>query len=165
MTGRHQYRVDDALIAGAAAQVTGERFPDFWFLGVRMVAQEGDNGHEDSWRTESTLQRMRFVKRLLNGMELAIAAKALDGRNLMAIGLHRQHQARPDGLSIEVHRTCTADAVLTSDVGSSELQVLTQEVAQEQARFYEALTRLPVDGDRDGGSPCVVQAPGAPELN
>lgn len=105
------------------------------------------------------------MERLLNRVKPAVVGQPLDRCDSVAIRLHGQHQARADGIVVEEHGTGAADPVFTSDVGSGQPEILAEEVAQEQAGFDEALARRAVDGHRDRDLPCIVQAPGAPELN
>ena len=63
------------------------------------------------------------------------AADPLDRRDLGAVGLHGEHQARADGLAVEEHGARAAHTVLAAEVGAGELAVLPEEVGQGQARF------------------------------
>ena len=71
-------RVDDALIARAAAEIALEH--------ARQVAArrlvEGGGRHDHAGGAEAALKRLRVEKRLLHGMQLAVLCKALDRRDL-----------------------------------------------------------------------------------
>jgi hypothetical protein len=82
---------------------------------------------------------MRFVKGLLQRMQLISSRKAFDSGDRMAIGLHREDQTGAYRAAVEQHRAGTAHAVLTPDVGAGEAELLSQEIAQQQARLDRAL--------------------------
>src|ERR671923_618302 len=82
--------LDDVLVAGAAADVALEPVPDLR-LGepVAVRAEELDTGHDHPRRAEAALERVVLPESLLQRMELAAPRKALDGRDLAAVGLDR----------------------------------------------------------------------------
>src|SRR5438094_2860725 len=145
------HRVDDVLVARAAAQVPAQRVADLRIAGGCVVAQERDERHEDARSAEAALQRVRLAESGLQRVELVRAARreALDGRQLSAVRLHRQHQAGAHRLAVEQHGAGAAHAVLAADVGAGEPQVLAQEVAQEEPRLDVAPVLDPVDGHVD----------------
>src|SRR5947208_3134170 len=128
------HRVDDVLVARAAAQVPAQRVADLRIAGGCVVAQERDERHEDAGGAEAALQRVRLAESRLQRVELVRAARreALDGRQLSAVRLHREHQAGAHRLAVEQHGAGAAHAVLAADVGAGEPQVLAEEVAQDQ---------------------------------
>ena len=50
----------------------------------------------------------------------------------MTIGLDCEHQTRAHWLAVEQHRAGSAYSVLTSDMGASQVQVVTEEIAQQE---------------------------------
>ena len=85
-------------------------------------------------RAEAALQAVVLPEGLLQRMQHAVLHQALDRRDLGAVGLHREHQARAGRLAVDQHRARPADAVLAADVRAGEPQVLAQEVDQQLAR-------------------------------
>ena len=59
---------------------------------------------------------MAIRKRNLNGMQDRAIGQALDGRYLGAIGLHRQHGARFDRVTVHEDGAATALAGVTTHV-------------------------------------------------
>src|SRR5439155_1467571 len=131
------HRVDDVLVARAATQVPAQRVADLRIAGGCVVAQERDERHEDAGSAEAALQRVRLAESRLQRVELVRAARreALDGRQLSAVRLHREHQAGAHRLAVEQHGAGAAHAVLAADVGAGEPQVLAEEVAQAEPRL------------------------------
>jgi hypothetical protein len=63
--GGQQDAIDDALVAGAPADVAGQRLADLLLIGVGVVAEERGGLHDEPWRAETTLEAMRIPHRLL----------------------------------------------------------------------------------------------------
>ena len=77
-----------------------------------------------------------IVHRLLQRMQFAVAAgQPFDGRELVAVGLHREHQAGAHRRAVEQDGAGAADAVLAADMGAGERQIVAQEIAEQHARF------------------------------
>jgi hypothetical protein len=113
-------------------------------------AQEVERGQQHPRGAEPALQSVMLVEGLLERMELAVLRQPLHGRQLGAVGLHGQHQARPRGLPVDEDRAGPADAVLAPDVGPREPEVLADEVDEQLAGRAAALPRGAVDGELDG---------------
>ncbi len=84
---------------------------------------------------------------LLQRMQVIHGPQSLDGENLVAIGLHGEHQAGADRLSVEQDGARAAHAVLAADVRAGQTQLVAQEVAQQQARLDGPFILGAVDGD------------------
>jgi hypothetical protein len=65
------------------------------------------------------------------------------------VGLHRQHQARANDFAIQAYRACAANAVLATNMGSGEVQVLTQKVRKIEPRQDVRINSPAVDMKRD----------------
>jgi hypothetical protein len=77
-----------------------------------------------------------FVEGLLHGMQRCVRRRqSLDGRDLVALGLNREHQARSHRRAIEKDGAAAADAVLAPDVRARETEVVAQVVRQKPARI------------------------------
>ncbi len=80
---------------------------------------------------------MGFAERILDHAELARRGReAFDGRDLIAVGLDREHQAGAHRLAIDQHGAGTADAVLAAGMGAVEQKILTQRIEQRLARLH-----------------------------
>jgi DNA-binding transcriptional LysR family regulator len=85
-------------------------------------------------------------------MQFAVAAEALDGRDLLAF-LHRyERRAREDTPPIDDHRTCAALTPVTAFLGTGQMKLLPQRVQQGCARFDVDCVLLPTDRHRSGHS-------------
>ncbi len=99
---------------------------------------------------EAALQAVGVAEGLLQRVELAVAAgQPLDGGELVAVGLDRQHQAGAHRLAVDEHRAGAADAVLAADVGAGEAELVAQEVGEQQPRLDLALVGPAVDRHLD----------------
>jgi hypothetical protein len=72
---------------------------------------------------------MALVERLLHRVQRrATWREAFDGRHVVALGLDREHQARPHRRAIEQHGAAPADAVLAADVRAGQAEVVAEVV-------------------------------------
>ena len=71
---------------------------------------------------------------------------ALDGENIMAVGLHREHKAGTRRAVIEEDGACPADAVLAAEMGAGEAELVADEIGQRDAHLDFFLVPLAVDG-------------------
>src|ERR1700758_2955927 len=63
--GRPQHRLHDVLVAGAAAEVAGQRPADVLLGGVRVLVQQGLGRHHHAGRAEPALQAVLLAEALL----------------------------------------------------------------------------------------------------
>src|SRR5580693_9235240 len=149
--GGQQDAVDDALVAGAPADVAGERFADLPLVGVGVVVEERGRLHDKPRRAETALEAVRIPHRLLQCAQPAVRGQALDRRYVVAGRLDGQHQARTHRPAVDDDRARTADPVLAADVGAGEIKVIPQEVRQRLARLRRTRARRTVDPQGDAG--------------
>ena len=148
--GRRHHGIDDILIAGAAAEIAGQRLAHLVFGWRGVFAQEGRHGHQDARRAVAALQAVMLVHRLLERMQLAgTGCEPLDGPEFMAIGLHREHQAGTHRRAIEQDRAGAANAVFAADMGAGKQQFVAQKIAEQHPRFDTAAIRRAVDRQLD----------------
>src|SRR5262249_53436340 len=74
---------------------------------------------------------------------------ALDGENIMAVRLHREHQAGARRTIVEEDGACPANAVLAAEMGTGEAELVTDEISQRHADLDFVLVALAVDGQGD----------------
>src|SRR5882724_11750536 len=79
---RPQHRLDDVLVAGAAAQVPRQRPPHVLLGGIRVLLEQGRGGHYHARGAEPALQAVLLLEALLERVQLAGAGQALDGLDL-----------------------------------------------------------------------------------
>ena len=151
VAGGLPHRVHDALVPGATTEVARQRFADVLITRVGVVAQERRHRHDEPGRAEPALQAMAVAKRRLHRRQLAVGpGDALDRRDVGAVGLHREHQARAHRRAVDEHRARTAHAVLATEVRPGEAALLAQEVRERRARFDGRVPGLTVDRELHG---------------
>ena len=110
-----------------------------------MTVQDFHAGEDHPWRAETALQPVTFPERLLDRVQFAIAGQALDRGDFGTVRLNRQHRAGFDGFAVEQHGAGAAQGGFTSDVGSSQLALVPQEMDQEGAGFDLVLLDRAID--------------------
>src|SRR5688500_19881819 len=104
--------------------------------GVRVVAQQRSNRHDEARSAKAALQSVTFHEGLLHDAELALSAcESFDSRDVAPVGLDREKQARSNRFVLEKDRATTACAVLASEMRTGETAVVAEEVAQRLARL------------------------------
>ena len=96
------------------------------------------------------VQRMMAVEGLLQHVEHAVRGEAFDGAYFCAVAFHGKLHAAAHRAAIDDHRACAANAVLATDVGAVQIELVAQEIGEQRARLGAAGQRLAVDrqGDR-----------------
>src|SRR5437667_35776 len=113
----------------------------------RIHAQQVERGQQHPRGAEAALQPVMLPERLLERVQPSVAHQSLHGRDVGAVRLHGEHQAGARGLAVDEHGAGAADAVLATDVGAGEAEVLAQEVHEQLARLAAALAGRAVDGE------------------
>src|SRR4029453_18881861 len=72
-----------------------------------------------------------------------------NGGHCRTISLDGEHGARLDASPVQEHRTRTALARVTADMGTREIELLAQEMHEQHARLYLRLPHLTIDGHRN----------------
>jgi hypothetical protein len=128
------HRLDDVQVSGAAAQIAGERIA---YLGVRRRAvrpQEAFRSHDHARRAISALHGALVDESLLQVVEPAVRLQPLDRRDLPALRLKGEDEARNDGLSVEEDGASAALAFATSFLESGEPESLSENFGQSLGR-------------------------------
>jgi hypothetical protein len=94
-------RIDNLVIARAAAEVPGEGGADLLPVGFLPPGQKGDRRQHHARRTEPALDRSVLRERRLDRMRLVGGADPLDGADGPALGLGGQHEAGQPGFPID----------------------------------------------------------------
>src|SRR3954471_21848476 len=81
------HRLDDVVVARAAAEVSLEGGADLLLARVGVPRQQVRRGHDHPRGAVAALQRVVFPERLLHEMQGVAGAEPLDGRHLAAVGL------------------------------------------------------------------------------
>src|SRR5437773_2372496 len=81
-------RLDDVLVARAAAQVAGHPVADLLLRRARVLLQQPVRAGDHPGRAVAALQAVLLRERLLQRMQLAALLEALDGEHVGALALH-----------------------------------------------------------------------------
>src|SRR4029078_5327830 len=125
LTGRLRDRVENMRVAGAAAQVAAQSLGDLVAGGLRVARAQMDRGHDHARRAVPALQPVTVPEPLLDRMQLAVG-DAFDRRHGGAVSLYREHRAGFDGLAVDEHGACAADAGFAPDVRAGEATMVAQ---------------------------------------
>ena len=98
--------------------------------GLGDVREQTRSGHDHSRRAKSALQPVALRKSNLNGVQVRPFGQALDGCDLGAIGLHRQHGARLHRITSHEDGAAPALAGVTADVRAGQFQVVAQDICK-----------------------------------
>src|SRR6266496_2785426 len=149
--GGELHRLDDLLVAGAAAEVSADRVADLAFRRIGIRIEQRLRGDQHSRSAVAALQAVRLAEAVLQHAHRAVGPRqAFDGGHAVPVRLHCIHKAGPDRLAVEHHRARAADAVLAADVSAGKAQLLPQPVDEREARRDTRLAALAVHFDRDG---------------
>ncbi len=147
--GGPQHRLDDVLVAGAAAQVARQR-PAHLVLGrVGVLVEQRLGGQHHARRAEPALQAVLLLEALLDRVQLARPCQPLDGGDLVAVGLHGEHRAALHRRAVEEHGAGAAVGGVAAGVGAGQPEALAQQVGQQQPGLDVGGTPLAVDRDGD----------------
>ena len=138
-------RIDDRLIAGAAAVIAGHVRADRFAAGHAAARQKFLRADQHARRAEAALQRVAALERRLQIGDGAGIRQAFDGLDLGAVALHRENEAAAHDRAVEPHRAGAAHAVLAADMGAGERKIVAQEIDQRLARFDPRGNILAVD--------------------
>ena len=135
--------------------VQRHRFPGDRLTGLLrgrlrvLVEVRGDRGDEPR-RAEAALQPVAVPERLLDRTERPVRlAAALDGRDRRPVDAHREQQARADRSAVDQHGAGSAHAVLATDMGTGEAEVVPKGVGEQPPRRHTHGARHAVDGQLD----------------
>src|SRR5262245_2122680 len=143
-------RVDDVLVARAAAEIPRDALADLAFGRRGVVGEQRDGGHDHARRAVAALQPVLVPERLLHPVQLAITGEALDRGDLGTVGLDGERRARLHAPSVNEHRTGAALTRIAPDVRAGQPEVLPQEVNEEEPWLDARGPDLAVHGDGDG---------------
>src|ERR671912_1455187 len=131
--------LDDVLVARAATVVALEPLADLLLRRVRVLLKQAHRSHDHARRAIPALQPVLLVERRLHGMPTAVLRETLDRRDLTPIGLHREHRARLDRLTVHEHRARPAVGRVAPDHGPRQVQLLAQEMHKQHPGLDLAL--------------------------
>ena len=117
-------------------------------LRVGMLLEVGVERHQEAGGAEPALERVVLVEAALE----RAGRQPFDRAHVAPVGLHREQQARPHRLAVELHRARPAHAVLAAHLGAGQ-PLVADEVREERARLDLGAVGRAVDaqGDAYGG--------------
>jgi hypothetical protein len=127
------YRPINRFVAGAAAQVAGERL-----LNRRnaRTPRDVERRHDHAWRADAALRTAFRRERILQRMELAVLAQAFDRQHVSAVEMRGGNQARVDGDPIDQHRARAAFPFAATFLGTGQVQILAQDIERALHRVH-----------------------------
>src|SRR5215212_4882539 len=91
-----------------------------------------------------------------------ILGESLNGRDLMPVGLHREHRARPDRFALHEHGARPAVGRFAPDHGPRQIHILTQEMHQQHPGLDLALVIVAVYLDPYFSQPALLSLTRSP---
>jgi hypothetical protein len=88
---------------------------------------------------------MLFPESFLDGMQLTLDGKPFDRCDIPAVRLHSQYSAGFDRLTIQKHRTGTADTGFASDMSAGKTDIIPEKMDKQHSRLYFSALRFTID--------------------
>ena len=139
--------VDDLGVAGAAAEVAGDRLADVLVDRRAALVEIGAGRHEHARRADAALGAAVLQECLLERVQATGRREALDRQDRLALDLRQRHQAAVDDLTVDQHRAGAALALAAALLGAGQTEVLAQRV--EQAAHARGVERDVLAVDRE----------------
>ena len=133
---RVEDRVDDRLVARAAADVARDRADDVLAARVRVLREQRLRGHDHAARAEAALGGEALEERGLELVELAaVAGDALERAHVGALDRLDRHEAAHHRLAVDEAGAGAARALRAAALGGGEAELLAQRAQQRRARL------------------------------
>ena len=143
-------RIDDLVVAGAAAQHAADAVGDLGARRRRRAVEQVGCGHQHAGSADAALRGAVLQERAAQALGQPARANAFDGLDRRAAGLRRRHQAGAHLLAVEEHGAGAAVARLAADLGSGEAELVAQRVGKRCERSGDSRDRPPVQREADG---------------
>jgi hypothetical protein len=141
--------VKDFDEAGAAAEIAGETFADFFVGGVGIGFEKMGCGDKHAGCADSALGSAALQKSFLERVQFSVDSEAFDGLNAGSVGLQDGHEAAVDKLAVHAHAAGAAFAFAAAFLGAGEVKIFAEDVEETlHGRDVEGL-RCVVDGEDD----------------
>ena len=139
------HRFDDLLIAGAPADVAGERLANLIGARIGIPLQERLGRDEQARRAVAALRRPEVGEGLLQRVQAPVITEALDGHDVAGVAFEREEQAGQRRRPIHQHRAGAAFAELAAVLRARQIQILAQDLEQRLVGIERDLPRFTVD--------------------
>jgi len=142
-------RLHDMDVAGTAAQVTRQAFMNLRLSRRGRVSQQTRRCHDHAGRAKAALQAVALGKGRLNRVQLRTFGQSFNRGDLSTVGLHCQHGARLDRVSVHEQSATAALAGVAADVGAGQFQRATQDVGEQGPVFdlHSVVVSVHIQGD------------------
>jgi hypothetical protein len=138
------------LIAGAPAEITLEPGTDAFLCRLRFTPEQFQRAHDHSRGAETALQGVMLAECGLQRMlGITWLTQALDRTDRCAVRLNGQDRARLHGAAVQVHSARAALGRVATDMRTSDVEVIAQEVHKQPPRLNLSLPPLAVDSNGD----------------
>src|SRR5262245_58185798 len=143
-------RLDDELVAGAAAEVAGDAVPDLLLAGLGVVLQQLERRQHHPGRAVAALQALVLDEGLLHRVQLVSPrADPFDRRDLLPVDVGGEDAARLHRLAVQHHGARTAASRSAPDVRPRQPQHIPQHVGEDHAGVHLDAVGLVVHGHLD----------------
>jgi hypothetical protein len=122
---------NDLHVAGAHAQIAGQRFANLFFGWVRITLEQGMASHDHSRRAVAALESVVLDEGFLYRAQFTVRRQTFDGRDFTPIRLHGEVETRFDDFALEQHGASAALADNAADMSAGEADLLAQKVRQK----------------------------------
>src|SRR5215831_16009697 len=102
-------------------------------------------GGDHAGRAEPALQGVMLSERFLQRRKIGVVGESFYRHDLAAVSLHRQHPAGAHGRAIEENGAGPAHAMLASDMGSGEAELVAQAIRKGKSWLDVDLDAFSVD--------------------
>src|SRR5581483_908216 len=143
---RRHHRVGDLLVAGAPAQVAGQRLAHLRLGALGALVEKRLGGEDHARDAVAALHRAVLDERLLDRIEAPIAGEPLDGDDPTALALCGEHDAAVHRAPVEQHGAYPALGLEAVLLGAGQPQIDTEHVQESAVRLGEHVVTLAVDG-------------------
>ena len=121
---------EDAHVAGAAAEVSGEAFLNLSHRWIGVLREEMVRGEDHARGAYAALRATFFEEALLDGVEVAFGGDAFDRAERCAIGLQSGDEAGVNEFSVEEDGAGSAFAFAAAFFRAGEGKVLAEDVEE-----------------------------------
>jgi hypothetical protein len=129
------YGFNDLRIGRAATEIAAHPFSDFGLTPSVPLMNASNSRHDLTRCAEAALKGVLINECLLNRVEGLAVCKTLNGRYFSTIDGSSEDHASVNPPAIQMNRAGPALAIVAALLGTRELQPLTQEVQQRNARI------------------------------
>src|SRR5882757_196012 len=126
-TGGVEHRLDDIMVASAAADIALQLMADGGLVEFAAVAVDDvDRRHDHARRAIAALQSVIVAERRLHRVQFVALRDTLDGGDAGAVGLPDQHRTGLDRPAIDMHDAGAALAGVAADMGAGQVKMIAQ---------------------------------------